>query len=301
MKPKILLATILAAATLAAAAALLFWREQPAEPSRPLARLAVPDLARIELDRDNAHVALERAGGRWRLTAPVQDEADGEAADDLARGLRGLSLGSEVSRDPAGYAAYEVNETSATRVRVFSRTSAAPILDAFFGKAAFGGAVYYRPNREAAVFLAEGVPASLLGRDAQDLRARALVPLSLGELERLEFFSKAGRFALTRSSGAWTASGRTLSADQAEAIVLAATSLRFLSFAPAGAPAAKTGLDRPAADLVAAGGGRSERIRIGREEAGRRYAEVAGRHAVGFISKYDADGLLKLLSARPRP
>ncbi|MBI5240162.1 MAG: DUF4340 domain-containing protein [Elusimicrobia bacterium] len=294
MTPRQVLLLASAAAVLAGAAALLLRLQGPAEPSRPLAGLQAADVARIEVDFRGGRLALERAAGTWRLTAPLRDEADTGAAEDLSQSLRGLALGSQVSRDPAGWADYELDESSAVRVRVYSRASAAPVLDGWFGKPALGDSVYFRSSREPAVYLAEGVQSHALRRGADELRSKALLSIPLGELERLRFAGPAG-FTLKKSGGSWLAEGRRLSADQAAELVLAASSLRFLELAPADAPAGKAGFDRPALDLSAAGGGRGERILLGREDSGRRHAKSESRAAAGFVSKADADNLLKLL------
>jgi len=296
MTPRKIAFLALAAAVLAGAAALVSRLQSPAEPSRPLARLQAADVARIELDYNGAHAALEQTGGIWRLTAPVQDVADADAATGLSQSLRGLALGSEVSREPSGYADYEVNESSAARVRVYSRKSAAPLLDGYFGKTAVGDSVYFRPNREAAIYLAEGVKSYALRQGAEELRSKAVLSISMGDLRSLKFAGPDG-FVLTSSSGSWLASGRTISADQAAEIVLAATSMRFTGFGAADRPASKAGFDKPAVDFTASGAGRSERVIIGREDTGRRYAK-AERGTVGFVSKSDADSLLKLLKRR---
>jgi hypothetical protein len=296
MAPKKIALLALVAAALAGAAALLFWLQRPAEPARPLAKLRASDLARIELDYNGVHAALENSAGAWRLTAPVQDDADDNAAESLSQSLRGLAVGSEVSRDPSGYADYEVNESSAVRVRVYSRASAAPVLDGYFGKAAMGDSAYFRPSREATVYLAEGVKSYALRQSAEDLRSKAVLSISVGDLKSLMFAGPKG-FSLASSSGSWLASGRKLSADQAAELVLSATSLRFIGFAPADTPASKTGFAKPVVDLTGGGAGRTERVLIGREDAGRRYAK-AERGTVGFVSKSDTDALLKLLNRR---
>jgi hypothetical protein len=296
MTPRKIAWLALIAAVLAGAAALLLWLQRPAEPSRPLAKLRASDVARIELDYSGVHAALENTAGTWRLTAPVQDDADDNAAESLSQGLRGLAVGSEVSRDPSGYADYEVNESSAVRVRVYSRASAAPVLDGYFGKAAMGDSVYFRPSREATVYLAEGVKSYALRQSVEDLRSKAVLSISVGDLKSLTFAGPNG-FSLASSSGSWLAAGRKLSADQAAELVLSATSLRFMGFAPADTPTGKAGFAKPAVDLTGGGAGRTERVLIGREEAGRRYAKAA-RGTVGFVSKSDADALLKLLNRR---
>jgi len=290
MKPKDILLTAAVGAALAGAAALTLRLQKPAEPARPLARLKPADVSRIEADSSGGRFVLEQAAGAWRLTAPIQDDADTGAAASLAQSLRGLTLGSEVSRDPASWPDYELNESSAVRVRVYSRASAAPVLDGWFGKPALGDSVYYRTSGEPAVRLAEGVQSYALRRGAEELRSKALWSIPLGELTSLRF-SEPGGFTLTKSSGGWLAAGRKLSTEQAAQLVLAASSLRFLEFAPAG----KAGFAKPALDMTAQGGGRSERVVLGREDSGRRWAKVISRDVEGFVSGPEADVLLGMV------
>jgi hypothetical protein len=293
MTPRQTLLAVLAAAGLAAGAALAARLQRPAGASRPLAGLEPADVARISVESAGGGFVLERAAGLWRLAAPIQDEADPAAAESLCASLLGLALGSEVSRDPEGFADYELDEARAVRVRVYSRASAAPVLDGWFGKPALGGSVYFRPSGEASVRLAEGAESHALRRGAEELRRRAVLSLGIGDLESLRFAGPRG-FTLAKSSGGWSAAGRRLSADEAAGTVLAAAALRFLDFAAGGADCA-----RPELDLTASGAGRSERILIGRARAGRRCARAESRGAAGSIAASEADLLLKALEARP--
>lgn len=288
MQPRGALLAALLAAVLAGLAFLAERRHGPAEPSRPLAGLKAADVSRIEVQAAGGGFSLERAGGSWRLAAPLQDDAEAAEAERLSGSLRGLALGTEVSRGPEGLAEYGLDEARAVRVRVFSRASAAPLLDGWFGGTAPGGSVYYRAQGEAPVLLSEGVSAAELRRDAGELRGRALLGIPLGELESLRF-SGPGGFTLTRSSGGWAAQGRRLSPDDASGLVLAAASLRFLEFAPAGA------LCRPELDLSASGAGTAERILVGRAQDGRRCARAERRGAAGYVAAADADPLAKIL------
>ena len=177
-------------------------------------------------------------------------------------------------------------------MRVYSRKSAAPILDSWFGKTAVGSSFYWRRNREPAVYLAEGARPYLLRRPLDDWRSRSLVPFSLAELEALRI-EKPRAFSVVQSSGSWAAPG--LSADKASEIVLAVSSLRFTNFAAADKPDKKTGFGKPAFVVTASGKGMCERILLGKEDSQTRWAKVEGRKALGFVSKSAADSLLKLV------
>ncbi|MDD5656385.1 MAG: DUF4340 domain-containing protein [Elusimicrobia bacterium] len=277
------------AVLLGAAAALLLWLRAPARPEQPLSGAAI---SRIEINQDGQELVLKLSGGAWRLEAPVKDEAQDSEVEALVKALKELAIGSEVSREAAHAADYGLDEAHAARVRVYGSGSAAPLLDASFGKEAVGDSVYFRRTREPEVRLAEGVPGYLLRRPAADLRRRGLLDLSLAELRSLRF-TRPRTFALEKSSANWTASGRDLSADQAAGIVLALAALRFSDFA--GSAPKSAGFDRPALRVEVSGTGRKQTIVLGREEDGRRWAEALPRGAVGFVPKPEADDLLKLV------
>lgn len=293
MPRKILLYAGLAV-LMAGAAALLLRNRQPPKAKQPLAGLEPAQLSRIEIRQDGQELRLERSGGTWRLEAPVKDEAEPSEVEALAKALIELSLGSEVSRDPAYASDYGLDEAQAVRVKVFGAASAAPLLDGSFGKEGVGDSLYFRTSREPGVRLAQGVPGYILRRPARDLRRRGLLAFSLGRLDSVSF-ERPRAFSIERSSADWKASGRRLSAEQAAGIVLALSSLRFSDFPPAPPADRAAGFDRPALKATARAGASSQSILLGREDAGRRWAEVEDRPAVGFVSKPEADALLKLV------
>ena len=291
MTPKKIAGTAALALALAAAAAFFVWKGKPAEPQQPLAKIKAEDLSRVEIDFNAQEIVLEKTGDAWRLIAPLKDEAEASRADELAQGLLGLSIGSEVSRDAASLPDYALDEPQATRVRVYSKKSAAPVLDGWFGKAAMGSSVYFRRHREPAVYLAEGVTARLLRRSPDEWRCRNLMSLTLNELDSLHL-ERGADFVIVKSSGGWSTAHQRLNPEESAEIVLTLSSLRFTDFAT---PARKSGLDHPVLIVTASGRGRSEKILIGREDAGRRWVEVEGRQAFGFVAKAEIDPILKLI------
>lgn len=166
---------LLAAACLAlgGVAALLVWRAQRLPALRPLEGLRPVDIARIELGFDGRELALARAGAGWRLVRPSTGTADAVECDGLAGALLGLTLGLPVSGAPASYEPYELNESSAARVRVFVAGEASPRLDGYLGKEALGfDALYFRFYRERPVYIASGVSGYLVRRDPAEFAAK---------------------------------------------------------------------------------------------------------------------------------
>ncbi len=284
------MATVIVTLALVAAAVFFFWKEKPPQALQALVGVKAADLTKIEIVSGGKSLILENAGS-WRLSSPIQDEAETSSAEEFADSLLSLSIGSAVSRDAASFSDYGLDEAHAARLRVYAKKSAAPILDVWFGKSALGSSCYWRRDREATVYLAEGLRPYLLNRPVDDWRSRALMPFSLDELQALHM-EKPRAFSVTKSSGSWAAPG--LSADKASELVLAVSALRFTSFA-ADAPDKKTGFNKPSFVVSASGKGMSEKILLGKEDGPSRWAKVEGRKTLGLISKSAADSLLKLL------
>lgn len=155
----------LGAAALAAvilAAALL--RPRPAPERRPLGDVAPEALVRLERSRaGEAPLVLERKAGEWTAGGAA---AKADLAAQLARELQSLSLSAPLSEDPDTYAGYGLTELTAVRLRAFPEGSAAPALDVYLGRPAFGESRYARVAGETPVVLATGVSARLLALPA---------------------------------------------------------------------------------------------------------------------------------------
>lgn len=287
--PKRLVALAAAALVFGALAALVLRRADRLSQTQPLLDYGPSRLLRLEISRQGAEtLTLERKAGPWRLTSPVEDLAEAGVCDELISALSGLTVGSEVSGDSAGYDAYGLAESSAAHVRVFSRDSAAPVLDAYFGKPALGGrTLYIRRAREKPVFLAEGLDARLLSGRAERYRERAFFPDSLGPLSAIRLTSGAKSLQLEKGTPDWDTASR----------------LRVADFAAGNLADAETGLDRPVLVVEAQGALRSERWSIGKphpKAKGKsvfRYARGDGRPGVlAVVAVFDSDALLKELN-----
>lgn len=285
--PKRLAAVSTAAVLFGALAVLLVWRADRLSESRPLKGLRPEGAARIELERqDRPPIVLERQAGQWRLRAP-DDLASARICAELLAGLAGLEIGTEVSGDPSSYAAYDLQEASATHVKVYSQASAAPQLDGWFGRPALGeGTLYFRRAREKPVFIATGVDPDLLRRSAEKYREHAFFsfPNGVGAIQWVQLSSSGKSTSLKRDTPGWTT----------------AIGLQVADFVDASD--AETGLARPALVVEASGLTQKSRWLIGnvkREKKGKdvyRYARSDDRPGVvALVAVYDVDALLKAL------
>ena len=267
---------------------------------QPLRGLSAAEVSRVELRRGaEAPVVLEARDGAWLLTEPLADEAEGGAVRELVSALSDMTLGSKVSREPASYPDYDLHEASATRVRLHGAAGAAPLLDAYFGRPAFGGdSLYFRRAGEKPVQLASGLSRHMLERGADSWREHALSPIGQDAAETVSLTARGRTYRLQRSSAGW--SSDALAPQAVETAVALLFNLRAAAFAPDAERA--TGLDAPALKAEVATPLRKATLRVGRARPAKkgsapayRYARTDGRRAVLLVPSYDADALLDLL------
>lgn len=307
MPPRIkILASVLA--VVATAAAAMVWRSGRVERTQPLAAIKPVSVSRIQLERGGEEIILERRAGAWKMLAPVQDEADSSLLDELVESLGKLTLGSPVSGEASSYVDFDLTEASATRLRLYTRESAAPVFDAYFGKEALGEeTLYLRLPREKPVYLATGLDAYPLRRAAQDWRERDLVSIKADLLESLKVRAGKTSFEIRKSSAGWTATGAAISPEKLEPLVRYLCDARVSEFAPRPMPDKKAGLDPPLVLIEAQGISRAARWRLGKarpEAKGRKplyhYAKAEGREGLFLVSVYDAEAILRSLPKSAR-
>lgn len=78
--------------------------------------LDLESIDRIEIDRTDLHVVLDRTTGRWEVVDPVSALADSITVAALVRNLGELEVESVVSTNPDRYAHYGVDSTGSTLV-----------------------------------------------------------------------------------------------------------------------------------------------------------------------------------------
>lgn len=305
METKKLGALALGFAGLTALAAFLQWNSGKGPAStQPLGGLTAAKVVKLQVERRGEILTVEKSGGEWRLTAPGSDLADSNPVNDLVNGLLQLSLGSSVASDPASYPTYDLNDSSATRVRLYAEGSAAPDFDGYFGKRAIGyDSMYFRKAGERPVLIASGLPAYQFDRAPDDFRERALTRIDRDSLSAAKVTAGGKTLEIRKSSAAWTAPGSTLAAEKLEPIVTALLNLRIARFPAAGLDPKTCGFEKPylSAELTGATGASS--FKLGKptdpkaKKPDRRWVQVRGREAVGEVSATDAEALRDLLGA----
>ncbi|MFA6317982.1 MAG: DUF4340 domain-containing protein [Elusimicrobiota bacterium] len=298
------LAAVLAALCLAAA--LLHWRSSADTSDAPLGRTSEASVVRLVMDREGTSIVLEREGDAWRMTSPVRDLADPNPVGDMLGALLGVRVGAEVSSEPSRYADYAVDEASATRMRLYTADSAAPVFDGWFGRKALGyDSLYLRLAARKAVHLASGVAPYQIDRHPDEFRERGITRIDRATLESVRLRSGDRQFEIRRSSSGFSVSGGEVSPDKAETAVDRILGLRVSDFSDAPATPKETGLDRPGLEISIQGTARSSRLTAGKPKPGPRgtpspyrYAQVEGRPALLLVSSTDLEAVVDLLGGR---
>ncbi len=154
----------LAALALAGGAWLLArGRWSPEPPRRPLAEVAPESVVRLDRESGGTTLTLLKRADRWTAGgAPAKPEL----CEKLARGAQALTLTSRVDGDPQRYDSYGLGEGQGVRLRAWAEGAAAPALDVYLGRPAFGGVLYARLSDDAEIRLAEGLAPELLSLPA---------------------------------------------------------------------------------------------------------------------------------------
>ncbi|MBI4375681.1 MAG: DUF4340 domain-containing protein [Elusimicrobia bacterium] len=301
--PKRFLVLASCALILSGAAGLLLWRSsRPPKAQEPLKELDKGSVSRIEIRKGERSVSLESRDGSWRLAQPP-DGADPSACQELLTGLFRLSIGSRLSDDPSSYPDYELNDSSASRVRLFVQGKSEPVFDGYFGKTAMGhDSHYFRYESDKPVYIASGVDSYQMNRSANDFRQRQLSSIDLGSAGSIRLTYGNQAFELRKSSAGWSGS---LPKDRLDALISTLSALRVSDFGSGSEKVSETGLAKPLISVELQAGERKARWMIGKAKVAAKgekpsyyYARVEGRDALLLLSAYDVDNILKSLAGK---
>lgn len=226
-------------------------------------------VTRVELRRGDAALELRRSPTGWRLAAPVEDEADGDAVARLFRALAGWQIdgGDFLSDDPARAAEFGLDRPALALTLHEGETRRA----LWIGGEAPGrpGRLCARREAEATLFALPGALLDALPRAPVDLRDRAVAHFRPEEITALAVTLPERRVRLTQAGGAWQMDEPPGAAADPEQVKRMLNDLRNLLAkdwidAPSDARLAEAGLDAPpvVVSLSTAEGARS--IRFGK-------------------------------------
>lgn len=273
---------------------------------RTIARFG--DADRLRLERGPRTAVFRKIDGTWKLTEPLQAEAEQDALDDFLGSLARLRADALVAqaKDAAALKKYGLDRPAA-RWRLHAGDK--EVLDLRIGNPEARGQRRYAKlaNRDL-VFLLDP---RLSGKVLDEYRPRTVwtPPLDAVEIESLNYRYPRRPFTLEKSGSAWQALGKPdakINTATVEDTLAALAGLKLSRYAvDKGANLALFGLDKPTLILEAATRSGKRILHLGNTEGDsqRRYARVADteRSDVFVLDEATCARLLRDLPAFGKP
>ena len=194
-------------------------------------------------------VVLSRVDGIWRVTRPLDAEADQANIESALNRLAELQLVRVVATKPENYARLQVDEPNA--VEVIVRAADETLATLTIGKYA-DGMTMLRLDDHTEVFGASGSLRYAFDRELKAWRNRRIVTEEAEAVQSIRFESPKGTFAFDRTKDGWVATQGNKSLGELDpkkvsGLVSTAARLTASGFAPDDVAKARAGLMEPKA------------------------------------------------------
>ena len=159
----------------------------------------------ITIQNGDDRIELRRQDGKWRLTAPVKDQADGAVVDNLISDVEnwrkdGKISAKEVTADKGRMTEFGLVQPK-LRLRLIGPNGPPEI---FLGKdAAFEGKMYVRFADSKDVYIAAQTVRTDIAKKPDDFRDRRLTDLTTAQATRAVLKSAAGEIELAKRNEHW--------------------------------------------------------------------------------------------------
>jgi hypothetical protein len=283
-------------------------RRQEAEKSKQLLDFEDSEATRLVIDRGDTTVVLEKAGGDWKLTAPVRDRADQEAVERYLRNLREterekvIADSAAASGDGKVAARYGLDEP---RLKVLLETEGGVRDTVLLGSDSPTDRYTYAQQRGAnpEIFAMRAWRFDNLDKGAFDLRDRRVLAFDKDEVVEVRRERQGERAILVKEEGQWHLR-QPLEAradkDEVDGLLNQIKNAQIEAFVAESADQetlAEYGLQGPAwleLSLLVGADRAEKRLSLGRqEEKGRFYARDASRSQVFSVDSTLAQKLAK--------
>jgi len=159
----------------------------------------------ITIQNGDDRIELRRQDGKWRLTAPVKDQADGAVVDNLISDLEnwrqdGKISAAEITAEKGRMSEFGLVQPK-LRLRLIGPNKPSEI---FLGKdAAFEGKMYVRFADSKDVYIAAQTVRTDIAKKPDDFRDRRLTDLTTAQATRAVVKSAAGEIELAKRNEHW--------------------------------------------------------------------------------------------------
>jgi Domain of unknown function (DUF4340) len=267
------------------------YRHPPAKPkaevNKPAFGFAGADVRALILTRVGASVTIERQGGQWEITAPVETRADQGAVGDLVDELVTAQISRTLTAGPDRLRAFGLEQPALTlEIRLENGKQHSVRL----GNVDFSGqAVYAQLDGSNDVVLLPAELRSRADKPLEALRDRSVLGFSTWDVDAFELKDPSGDFRLVKQGNDWKMQKpQPLTADAAavSALLSQVSAGRIAKVASETASyLGRYGLDAPALsfEIQLAQGGRRALL-LGKKSGDEYYARDTSRAMVFLVS-----------------
>jgi len=276
--------------------------ERRGERPRPVPRLTQKQIKKVAITAKGTTVALERAAGPagWRVTKPVSDDADSNAAKTMVEKLVALEFSDLVTERKDRHSEHGVDDKG---VHVVVSDGKKDVADFYLGKV-IDGFTMVRAAGSNQVFQCVGTLSYVFDREAKNWRDRTVVELKQQEIRKLEVTTTglpgAGSIVLARpdEKSDWKVESSSVPVDRLEksavgGLLSGVGNLTAFDFADK-IDVKDSGLDAPSLTVTAhTKGGKQVVLLVGNHKGDDYWVQRKGDPQVFVVKKYAVDNLLR--------
>ena len=244
---------------------------------------------RVEVDRGDGRVVIERDGAAWKITAPEALKADSGAVNALLWSLRDLRASGFLGESAADVT--RLIKKPEVTVKIWEEGRTEPqtlVLQASAETRGGRPAALAGVEGQGPVALVDARALSDLAKTAADLRDKSVLPgLEVADVQRARIAIGGKPFVVERSGASdWRVVEPTKGAaksDRVTNLLLTLRSLRWKDIAaPKGEDAARFGLDAPALEVSLAkpGGASLATLQVGKQDGPVTYVRTSAGPAI---------------------
>ena len=282
---------------------LTVWRLNARKSEDQPAAKAEVKLPKIESDKideldiaaaDRPKVHLVKKGTQWRLTEPVDAEADADAVSAALTKLTELEVTGVAATLAKNHEKLEVEPKKGTRV--IAKAGGKPVLDAWIGSYLAGNSMV-RVEGQVPVATVRGSIRYAFSKHVREWRNREITEVTPADVQKIVFHNPKGHLEFVRDGDSFKqllAKGEKpidpLDANKVKGIVGTAASLNATDFAEPGVTAEQAGLGPNAATLTLVLGGDAGAQEIGYRVGGQKdqnyYVQRDGVNTIYLVSQW---------------
>lgn len=248
----------------------------------------------ITLTSDSQTSTLRKTDGTWRMTAPVQADADQTEVSTLTSNLSTLEVNRVVEENASDLGNYGL---ASPRIAVAFKAQGGAAGQLHLGeKTATQSDVYAVKPSEKRVFLIPSFQETSFAKKPFDLRDKRILKFERDKIDSVEFAQDAKAIQLARTDSVW-ALKQPIPArgdySAIEGLVTRLSSANMTRLVDDAQDLVKYGLDKPSVRLTLGAGSARATLAIGKEEEGAVYAQDPARNLVFTIDTSLAADLKK--------